>query len=239
MATATAAGAVALLYYTLNKKLQMTPTTEDDDESESLVQSSGPSGGVERVSHRLIQVPATWLETISTLSETLRVESSPLTVTCYNYVQSWQNGQVMGDIEKASLSSYTATAFPKLEKLKFSQTEQLEQWNVTKNIKIMPRLYYLKLSHCNKLQSLPQIVLGLPFKKQRIRKCVILKQGYQKETGVDQEMVSHISTNDPVRLEISLLGLSKPRDPLPDPLDPRSLSESTIEELFLLPLLLP
>ncbi|GKF45253.1 mono-/di-acylglycerol lipase class 3, partial [Tanacetum coccineum] len=72
MATATAAGAVALLYYTLNKKLQMTPTTEDDDESESLVQSSGPSGGVERVSHRLIQVPATWLETISTLSETLR-----------------------------------------------------------------------------------------------------------------------------------------------------------------------
>ncbi|PWA78017.1 mono-/di-acylglycerol lipase,Lipase, class 3 [Artemisia annua] len=69
---ATAAGAAALLYYTLNKKLQTTPTAEDDDESESLVQTSGPSVGVERVSHRLIQAPATWLETISTLSETLR-----------------------------------------------------------------------------------------------------------------------------------------------------------------------
>ncbi|KAK1434251.1 hypothetical protein QVD17_11171 [Tagetes erecta] len=48
---ATAAGAAALLYYTLNKKLQSAD---------------------ERVSHRLIQAPASWLETISTLSETLR-----------------------------------------------------------------------------------------------------------------------------------------------------------------------
>ncbi|XP_076886870.1 uncharacterized protein LOC143536853 [Bidens hawaiensis] len=70
---ATAAGAVALLYYTLNKKLQTPVTAEDDDvnENESLVQNHGPLG-VERVSNRLIQAPATWLETISTLSETLR-----------------------------------------------------------------------------------------------------------------------------------------------------------------------
>lgn len=68
---ATAAGAAALLYYTLNKKLQTPTTTVDDEESDSLVQINGPSG-VERVSHRLIQAPATWLETISTLSETLR-----------------------------------------------------------------------------------------------------------------------------------------------------------------------
>ncbi|KVI05855.1 Mono-/di-acylglycerol lipase, N-terminal, partial [Cynara cardunculus var. scolymus] len=69
---ATAAGAAALLYYTLNKKLQSSSTTaEDDEESESLVQNHGPTG-VGRVSHRLIQAPATWLETISTLSETLR-----------------------------------------------------------------------------------------------------------------------------------------------------------------------
>lgn len=68
---ATAAGAAALLYYTLNKKLQSSTTAEDDEESESLVQNHGPSG-VGRVSHRLIQAPATWLETISTLSETLR-----------------------------------------------------------------------------------------------------------------------------------------------------------------------
>ncbi|CAN4089166.1 unnamed protein product [Withania somnifera] len=69
---ATAAGAAALLYYTLNKKLQSSPTTDDDDEE------CGSSGqdhallGVSRVSSRLIQAPATWLETIATLSETLR-----------------------------------------------------------------------------------------------------------------------------------------------------------------------
>ncbi|KAI3727365.1 hypothetical protein L1987_67179 [Smallanthus sonchifolius] len=68
---ATAAGAAALLYYTLNKKLQSGVTAEDDDENENLVQNHGPLG-VERVSNRLIQAPATWLETISTLSETLR-----------------------------------------------------------------------------------------------------------------------------------------------------------------------
>ncbi|KAJ8535816.1 hypothetical protein K7X08_034217 [Anisodus acutangulus] len=70
---ATAAGAAALLYYTLNKKLQSTPTTDDDDDDEC-----GSSGqdhallGVNRVTNRLIQAPATWLETIATLSETLR-----------------------------------------------------------------------------------------------------------------------------------------------------------------------
>lgn len=69
---ATAAGAAALLYYTLNKKLQTNPTTgEDDGENGTEIQTHVPLG-IERVSHRLIQAPATWLETISTLSETLR-----------------------------------------------------------------------------------------------------------------------------------------------------------------------
>ncbi|KAJ0244778.1 Uncharacterized protein HA466_0183250 [Hirschfeldia incana] len=62
---ATAAGAAALLYYTLNRKLIAGPS----DEASS---SRGPSLRIDRVSHRLIQAPATWLETISTLSETLR-----------------------------------------------------------------------------------------------------------------------------------------------------------------------
>ncbi|KAJ0537210.1 putative fungal lipase-like domain, mono-/di-acylglycerol lipase, alpha/Beta hydrolase [Helianthus annuus] len=68
---ATAAGAAALLYYTLNKKLQTDVTAADGEENDNLVQNHGPLG-VERVSNRLIQAPATWLETISTLSETLR-----------------------------------------------------------------------------------------------------------------------------------------------------------------------
>ncbi|XVE51840.1 hypothetical protein DITRI_Ditri02bG0073300 [Diplodiscus trichospermus] len=68
---ATAAGAAALLYYTLNRKLQTNRSGEDDNESGSDLASNVPLG-IERVSHRLIQAPATWLETISTLSETLR-----------------------------------------------------------------------------------------------------------------------------------------------------------------------
>ncbi|XP_052183752.1 uncharacterized protein LOC127795860 isoform X2 [Diospyros lotus] len=68
---ATAAGAAALLYYTLNKRLQSSRVIEDDDENNADVHSHAPLG-IDRVSHRLIQAPATWLETISTLSETLR-----------------------------------------------------------------------------------------------------------------------------------------------------------------------
>lgn len=69
---ATAAGAAALLYYTLNKKLQsLQPksdeNTENGDESKPLVAS-----GRNRVAQRPAQAPATWLETLSTLSETLR-----------------------------------------------------------------------------------------------------------------------------------------------------------------------
>ncbi|XP_022715300.1 uncharacterized protein LOC111274706 isoform X2 [Durio zibethinus] len=68
---ATAAGAAALLYYTLNRKLQTNRSGEDDNENGSSLSSDAPLG-IERVSHRLIQAPATWVETISTLSETLR-----------------------------------------------------------------------------------------------------------------------------------------------------------------------
>ncbi|XP_051119268.1 uncharacterized protein LOC127243342 isoform X2 [Andrographis paniculata] len=67
---ATAAGAAALLYYTLNKKLQSDPEVGDDENGGEV--HSHAQLGSDRVSHRLIQAPATWLETISTLSETLR-----------------------------------------------------------------------------------------------------------------------------------------------------------------------
>jgi len=69
---ATAAGAAALLYYTLNKKLQSGACDMDEVENGGHDNSNGPPLGIERVSTRLIRAPATWLETISTLSETLR-----------------------------------------------------------------------------------------------------------------------------------------------------------------------
>ncbi|XP_042490682.1 uncharacterized protein LOC122070565 [Macadamia integrifolia] len=72
---ATAAGAAALLYYTLNRKLQCTSSQDDDDEDTGSEVPKQDSQIVRRVSRRRIrhiQAPATWLETISTLSETLR-----------------------------------------------------------------------------------------------------------------------------------------------------------------------
>ncbi|EXC32304.1 Sn1-specific diacylglycerol lipase alpha [Morus notabilis] len=68
---ATTAGAAALLYYTLNRKLQSSRSRGEDEENDSSVPNHARLG-IDRVSHRLIQAPATWLETISTLSETLR-----------------------------------------------------------------------------------------------------------------------------------------------------------------------
>uniref|UniRef100_A0A1J3FJW7 Sn1-specific diacylglycerol lipase alpha n=1 Tax=Noccaea caerulescens TaxID=107243 RepID=A0A1J3FJW7_NOCCA len=69
---ATAAGAAALLYYTLNRKLIAGPSDVNDENSEASTTTTRTSLRIDRVSHRLIQAPATWLETISTLSETLR-----------------------------------------------------------------------------------------------------------------------------------------------------------------------
>ncbi|XP_047332910.1 uncharacterized protein LOC124936451 [Impatiens glandulifera] len=67
---ATAAGAAALLYYTLNRKLLTNTDSEDKDERGSELNNAHL--GFDRISNRLIQAPATWMETISTLSETLR-----------------------------------------------------------------------------------------------------------------------------------------------------------------------
>lgn len=63
---ATAAGAAALLYYTLNRRLQI---TQSHDEEDSDKPSSSRRNGASR---RPVRAPATWLETIATLSETLR-----------------------------------------------------------------------------------------------------------------------------------------------------------------------
>ncbi|KAI4381826.1 hypothetical protein MLD38_007863 [Melastoma candidum] len=68
---ATAAGAAALLYYTFSRKIQ-TDSPHEDDGNVDAGAGGLDQAGIERVSNRLIQAPATWLETISTLSETLR-----------------------------------------------------------------------------------------------------------------------------------------------------------------------
>ncbi|CAN0877916.1 Diacylglycerol lipase-alpha, partial [Linum grandiflorum] len=68
---ATGAGAAALLYYTLNRKLQTGESNHDDDDNDTDT-ATGMQLGINRISSRLIQAPGTWLETISTLSETLR-----------------------------------------------------------------------------------------------------------------------------------------------------------------------
>lgn len=69
---ATAAGAAALLYYTLSRKLQA-GESPDDGECESDGESARLSSSSRaQVSRQPVRAPATWLETISTLSEALR-----------------------------------------------------------------------------------------------------------------------------------------------------------------------
>ncbi|KAJ4754265.1 hypothetical protein LUZ62_088670 [Rhynchospora pubera] len=70
---ATAAGAAALLYYTLNKRIQATNSEDGEDSADNRDQPQNSStSGRGRVPRRPVHAPATWLETISTLSETLR-----------------------------------------------------------------------------------------------------------------------------------------------------------------------
>ncbi|KAK4405513.1 hypothetical protein Sango_0557800 [Sesamum angolense] len=67
---ATAAGAVVLLYYVLSRRISSAAEGEDSgggDYSKSKSRSEK-----KRLSRRPAQAPATWLETISTLAETLR-----------------------------------------------------------------------------------------------------------------------------------------------------------------------
>ncbi|KAJ6847494.1 uncharacterized protein M6B38_277035 [Iris pallida] len=71
---ATAAGAAALLYYTLNRRLQAAESQEEED-GEGSGDGSRPLLSRSRsraAAQRPARAPATWLETISTLSETLR-----------------------------------------------------------------------------------------------------------------------------------------------------------------------
>ncbi|KAM0912175.1 hypothetical protein ACQ4PT_012886 [Festuca glaucescens] len=76
---ATAAGAAALLYYTLNRRLQTEKLDSGEDSDGGNGRDAAASGALlestpsrSRVSRRDVRAPATWLETISTLSETLR-----------------------------------------------------------------------------------------------------------------------------------------------------------------------
>ncbi|XP_068660042.1 uncharacterized protein [Aristolochia californica] len=68
---ATAAGAAALLYYTLNRKLLSTLTQDGGEVGDESLPISSQSRRI-FVTRGPTQAPATWLETISTLSETLR-----------------------------------------------------------------------------------------------------------------------------------------------------------------------
>ncbi|CAA0817536.1 Unknown protein [Striga hermonthica] len=68
---ATAAGAVVLLYYVVSRRISSAAADGEDSSGGDLSESKSRSAK-KRLSRRPAQAPATWLETISTLSETLR-----------------------------------------------------------------------------------------------------------------------------------------------------------------------
>ncbi|KAI3469335.1 hypothetical protein Pfo_025998 [Paulownia fortunei] len=67
---ATAAGAVVLLYYVVSRRIASAADGEDSVGGD--YSKSNSRSAKKRLSRRPAQAPATWLETISTLSETLR-----------------------------------------------------------------------------------------------------------------------------------------------------------------------
>ncbi|BFG15033.1 hypothetical protein CerSpe_013060 [Prunus speciosa] len=70
-AMATAAGAAVLIYYVFNRRLASQVDTDDDDSDRSGNLSKMRSAR-KRLSRRPAQAPATWLESLNTLSDTLR-----------------------------------------------------------------------------------------------------------------------------------------------------------------------
>ncbi|KAL0457450.1 UNVERIFIED_CONTAM: Sn1-specific diacylglycerol lipase beta [Sesamum latifolium] len=70
---ATAAGAVVLLYYVLSRR--MSSAAEGEDSGGGDYSKSKSRSEKKRLSRRPAQAPATWLETISTLAETLRLHT--------------------------------------------------------------------------------------------------------------------------------------------------------------------
>lgn len=68
---ATAAGAAVLIYYVFNRRLSSQVETDDDDSDRSGNLSKMRSAR-KRLSRRPAQAPATWLESLNTLSDTLR-----------------------------------------------------------------------------------------------------------------------------------------------------------------------
>lgn len=69
---ATAAGAVVMLYYVLSRRLSKRAEGDDGDDLSGDVSKSTRSVRRRRFSRRPAQAPATLLESIVTLSETLR-----------------------------------------------------------------------------------------------------------------------------------------------------------------------
>ncbi|XP_078433233.1 uncharacterized protein LOC144704627 isoform X2 [Wolffia australiana] len=72
MATTDMATAAVILNYTLNRRLPISQTRGDEIDDKGEERQSSSSSGRRRVWRRPAQAPATWVETISTLSETLR-----------------------------------------------------------------------------------------------------------------------------------------------------------------------
>lgn len=67
---ATAAGAAVLLYFVLSRRVAATDS--EDSERSGDLSKSNRSVVKRRIVRRPAQAPATWIETITTLSETLR-----------------------------------------------------------------------------------------------------------------------------------------------------------------------
>ncbi|KAK3027728.1 hypothetical protein RJ639_042468 [Escallonia herrerae] len=99
---ATAAGAVVLLYYVLSRRLSSAEAAKgESDDSDRDGEYSKLSRSKRKIARRPAQAPATWLETIATLSETLR---NMVCLARHNGIGSYDLGVVSsGNLQVASV----------------------------------------------------------------------------------------------------------------------------------------
>ncbi|CAA3001208.1 disease resistance RGA3 [Olea europaea subsp. europaea] len=114
------------------------------------------------------------------------------------------NDQITADSKDRSLalSSEEYIAFPKLKKLKISDMGSWEEWNMirTADIKVMPKLHFLKLYNCSNLKALPDPLFKMtPIRKLGIQNCPIMQQKYKKETEDQYWIIFPISRSSKYR----------------------------------------
>lgn len=85
-------------------------------------------------------------------------------------------------------------AFPKLQKLELTGMDELEEWDFgNDDITIMPHIKSLYITYCEKLKSLPELLLrSTTLESLTIFGVPIVQESFKGRTEKDWSKISHI-----------------------------------------------